>query len=55
MIKVSHVVVLLVGALVVNPGHSCKPGDTASFFKELNENYQLFERVKAAAGKQSSS
>ena len=55
MFKVSQVVVLLVGALVVNPGHSCKPADTVSFCKELNENYQLVERVKAAAGKQSSS
>ena len=48
-------VVLLVGALVVNPSHSCKPATTVSFFKELNENYQLFERAKAAAGGQSSS
>ena len=48
-------VVFLVGALAVNPTHSCKPADTVSFFKELNENYQLVERAKAAAGKQSSS
>ena len=48
-------VVFLVGALAVNPTHSCKPSDTVSFFKELNENYQLVERAKAAAGKQSSS
>ena len=54
MIKVT-LALLLVGALVVNPGHSCKPADTVSFFKELNENYQLVERAKAAAGKQSSS
>ena len=47
--------VLVVGALVVNPSHSCKPTDTVSFCKELNENYQLVERAKAAAGKQSSS
>ena len=47
--------VFLVGALVVNPCHSCKPADTVSFFKELNENYQLVERVKAAAGEISSS
>ena len=54
MIKVT-LLLLLVGALVVTPGHSCKPADTVSFFKELNENYQLVERAKAAAGKQSSS
>ena len=54
MIKVT-LALLLVGALVVNPGHSCKPADTVSFFKELNENYQLVERVKAAAGEISSS
>ena len=54
MLKVT-LVVLLVGALVVNPCHSCKPADTVSFLKELNENYQLFERAKAAAGRKSSS
>ena len=47
MFKVNLVVVFLVGALV-NPCHSCKP---VSFFKEVNENYQLFERAKAAAGR----
>ena len=54
MIKVT-LVVLLVGAIVVNPCHSCKPADTVSFLEKVNENYQLFERAKAAAGRKSSS
>ena len=37
--------------LLVTPSYTCKFATTVSFFKEINENYQLFERAKAAAGK----
>ena len=36
--------------LLVTPSYSCKFATTVSFFKDINENYQLFDRAKAAAG-----
>ena len=37
--------------LLVTPSYTFKFATTVSFFKDINENYQLFDRAKAAAGK----
>ena len=42
---------LLLMVVTVNPILACTPVFSASFYTELNENYALFARTKAAVGK----
>ena len=42
---------LLLVILLVKPSDSCTPCFSVAFYKELDQNYALFARIKAAAGK----